>query len=122
VRLGGAAHGQDAAGVRLLKNSVAAVSALALCNLCPERGAISYHGGDTQLAVLLGISLNRVDKKDGAGVDVNRSADDVVLKLALADLRGRHDNDVVDVRVRVCVHDLDQIGRSAVAPAALFSR
>lgn len=122
VRLGGAAHGQDAAGVRLLQNGVAAVSALALCYLCPQGRTVSYHGSDTQLAVLLCISLNRVDKKDRSGVNVNRSADDIVFKFALADLRGRNDNNVMDARVRVCVHDFHQIGRSAVAPAALFSR
>ena len=122
VRLGGAAHGQDAAGVRLLQNGVAAVSALALCHLCPQGRTVSYHGSDTQLAVLLGISLNRVDKKDRSGVNVNRSADDIVFKFALADLRGRYDNDVMDARVRVCVHNFHQIGRSAVAPATLFSR
>lgn len=111
-----------AAGVRLLQNGVAAVSALALCHLCPQGRTVSYHGSDTQLAVLLGISLNRMDKKDRSGVNVNRSADDVVLELRFADLRGRNDNDVMDARVRVCVHDFHQIGRSAVAPAALFSR
>lgn len=63
-----------------------------------------------------------MDKKDGSGVNVNSSSDDIVLKLALADLRGRYNNEVMDVRVGVCIHDFHQIGRPAVAPAALFGR
>ena len=105
-----------------MQNGVAAVSPFALHDLSSQRRTISYHGGDTQLAVLLGIRHLRMDEQDGPGVNVNRSADDVVLKLALADLRGCNDNDVMDARVGVCVHDFHQIGRSAVAPAALFSR
>ena len=86
MRLGRSAHGQDAAGITFLQNRVAAVPALFLRDLGPQCRAVSYHGGDTELAVLLGIRHLGMDEKNTAGVNVNGAAYDIVFKLRLADL------------------------------------
>ena len=86
VGLGRPAHRQDAAGVAFLQNRVGAVAALGVSHSPPQCRAVAYHGGNAQLAILLGIHGRGLDKQDAAGVTVDDVAHAVVHQFGFADL------------------------------------
>ena len=115
VGLRGAAEGENAAGVGLLKNGVAAVPAFGGGYLPAQDRRVPQHGGNAQLGILLRVNGGGVDEQDGAGVLVNDVSDDVVLQFRFSHLGGGHQNQPPDLRVGEGVHDLPEVGRPADA-------
>ena len=107
----GAAQRQDAAGVGLLENGVAAVPAFAGGYLPAQDGCVPQHGSDAQLGILLRVNGGGVDEQDRAGVLVNDVPDDVVLQLGFSYLRGGDQDQPPDLRVGEGVHNLPEVGR-----------
>ena len=122
VRLGGAAHRENAAGIGFLQDRVAAVAALRRRDLFLELRTVAEHRGDTELGVLRGVSVCRVDKQDRAGVLVDDVADTVVQKFGFADLRRGDHHDMPHLRIVEAVHRLHEVRRPGVAPRAGLGR
>ena len=118
VGLGRPAHRQDAAGVAFLQDRVGAVAALGVSHSPPQGRAVAYHGGNAQLAVLLGVHSRWLDEQDAAGVTVNDVAHAVVHQLGFANLRGGHHHKMVNFRVAKGVHRFSQVWGAARAPCA----
>ena len=120
MSLGRTAHGQDATGVRFLQDCIAGIAAFRRGHLLPEGWAVSEHGRNTELGILLRVNGRGMNKQDRARVLVDDVANAVIQKLGLTNLRCSHHDDVPHLGVGKCVHWLLQIWGTGSAPRAGF--
>ena len=78
VGLGRAAHGQDTAGVSLLKHRVPAIPALGRGHFPAQRGTIPNHWRNTELGILFSVNGSGMNVENTAWVLVDDVADNII--------------------------------------------